>query len=147
MDTSLLDDVVSALLLLVTELTAYPAPMAAPRIFPTPPAELQENLCKGPCGVHAYYLDNHGVVMRDDLDVAGDVRARSILLHELVHHAQSLNGRFSDLPACERWYLREEEAYRVQNAYLSKLRTGMRFAFDFLPDRCKDAGRPGKPPG
>lgn len=147
METALLDDVVAALMLLVTELTAYPSPMPAPRVFPTPPAELQQNLCKGPCGVHAYYLDNHGVVMRDDLDVASDVRARSILLHELVHHAQSLNGRFSDLPACERWYLREEEAYRVQNAYLSKLRTGMRFAFDFLPDRCKDAGQPGKPKG
>lgn len=147
MPPALLDEVVAALMVVVTELSGYRGPMAAPRIHPTPPAELQQNLCKGPCGVHAYYLEDHGVVLRDDLDVAGDVRARSILLHELVHHAQSLNGRFSDLPACERWYLREEEAYRVQNAYLSKLRTGMRFAFDFLPDRCKDAGQPGKAPG
>lgn len=140
MQPALLQETVTALMLAVGELAGYAGPMTAPAIHRSPPAELQERLCKGPCGVHAYYLEELGVVMRDDLDVTGDVRARSILLHELVHHAQALSGRFRDKSPCERWYLREEEAYRVQNAWLARLRTGIRFAFDFLPERCRKEG-------
>ncbi len=131
-------EVVASLFLIVSQLTGYPAPRAMPDIHLLSPLRLQEELCQGPCGVFAYYLDDRGVFIRDDLDVVNDLKSRSILLHELVHHLQRENDRFAAMGSCERWYAREEEAYRMQNAYLSHMRTATRFAFDFLPARCRE---------
>ena len=49
-----------------------------------------------------------------------DVRARSVLLHEMVHYLQDLHGRFADSRPCVRFLLREREAYAVQNRYLGR---------------------------
>jgi hypothetical protein len=135
--TAAIQEVVSSLFLILSQLSGYPPPRTLPDIHLLSPVRLQEELCQGPCGVHAYYLDDRGIFIRDDLDVVNDLKSRSILLHELVHHLQKENGRFDALGTCERWLAREEEAYRMQNAYLSSMRTATRFAFDFLPERCR----------
>jgi len=133
-------EVVASLFLAVSQLTDYPAPRELPPIHVLSEREMAQRLCAGPCGVRAYYLDGQGVYLRDDLDIVDDLKARSILLHELVHHIQHETGRFAAMNACERWLAREDEAYRVQNAYLSGLRTSLRFVFDYLPERCREPG-------
>jgi hypothetical protein len=68
--------------------------------------------------VRAFYLKGEGVFIEQSLDFRADVKARAILLHELVHHVQILSARFDSLSACEAWYAREQEAYQIQNEYL-----------------------------
>ena len=51
-------------------------------------------LCNEPCRVQAYYLPGEGIFIDETLNVATDGFARSILLHELVHHHQRMNGRY-----------------------------------------------------
>ncbi|MCA3130073.1 MAG: hypothetical protein ING70_03990 [Rhodocyclaceae bacterium] len=138
MATPVISEVVASLFLVVSQLSGYPPPRAMPEIHVLSSVRLQEELCQGPCGVFAYYLDGRGVFIRDDLDVVNDLKSRSILLHELIHHLQHEHQRFTAMGNCERWYAREEEAYRMQNAYLSSMRTATRFAFDFLPARCRE---------
>jgi len=69
----------------------------------------------------------------------GDLLARSVLLHELVHHVQSLSGRFENIVSqCDRWYSKELEAYEVQNEYLRINNNSRRFILEALPNMCKD---------
>jgi hypothetical protein len=50
----------------------------------------------------------------------GVVYERSIIFHELVHHAQPIDSKFNELhTACERRAAAEQEAYALQNHYLS----------------------------
>lgn len=133
-------EVVASLFLSVSQLSGYPLPREVPPIHVLSEREMAGLICGGPCGVRAFYLDGRGVYLRDDLDVVNDLKARSILLHELVHHVQHESGRFAALESCERWLAREDEAYRVQNTYLSGHRSGTRFVFDYLPERCRDTG-------
>lgn len=140
MATPAVVEVVASLFLAVSQLTDYPAPRELPPIHVLSEREMAQRLCAGPCGVRAFYLDGQGVYLRDDLDIVDDLKARSILLHELVHHIQHETGRFAAMNACERWLAREDEAYRIQNAYLSGLRTSLRFVFDYLPERCREPG-------
>jgi hypothetical protein len=57
----------------------------------------------------------------EDLDVVNDEYARSILLHELVHHAQALLAKYEDLSLCESWKSSEVEAYDIQGKYLRRV--------------------------
>ena len=99
-------------------LSGYPMPAVLPEIHPLPQAQLEARICSGHCGVKAFYLPGQGVFIDAALDVEHDLRARSILLHELVHHVQGVTGKFGTLPACDAWYAREFEAYQIQNQYL-----------------------------
>lgn len=131
-------EVVTSLFLTVSQLSGYGGPKDLPAVHFLSIAEMHEQLCKGSCGVRAFYLAGKGIYIRDDLDIENDLKSRSILLHELVHHVQHETGRFDALDACERWVAREDEAYRIQNAYLSSMRSGTRFVYDFMPERCKE---------
>lgn len=131
-------EVVASMFLIVSELSGYAGPREMPLLHRLSAAEMQERLCEGKCGVRAFYLDGKGIYLRDDLDVVNDLKDRSILLHELVHHVQQESRKFDALTPCEKWFAREEEAYRIQNAYLSSMRSGTKFVFDFLPERCRD---------
>lgn len=133
-------EIVASLLLTVSQLSGYPLPRETPPIHVLSEQAMSEQVCRSPCGVRAFYLDGRGVYLRDDLDVVNDLKARSILLHELVHHFQHESGRFAALASCERWLAREDEAYRLQNSYLSGNRSATRFVFDYLPERCREVG-------
>ena len=99
-------------------LSGYPMPAVFPEIHQLPRAQLEARICAGTCNVKAFYLKGEGVFIDEALDLEHDPRARSILLHELVHHVQGVSGRFDSLPDCDAWYAREFEAYQVQNRYL-----------------------------
>jgi hypothetical protein len=99
-------------------LSGYPVPEAYPEVHRLPRAQLEARICVSSCRVKAYYIKGEGVFIDDTLDVEHDPRARSILLHELVHHVQVVTGKFDSFPDCDAWYAREFEAYRIQNQYL-----------------------------
>ncbi len=99
-------------------LSGYPMPAAFPEIHQLPRAQLEARICARTCNIKAFYLKGEGVFIDETLDLEHDLRARSILLHELVHHAQGVTGRFDSLPECNAWYAREIEAYQIQNRYL-----------------------------
>ena len=99
-------------------LSGYPMPAALPEIHQLPHAGLEARICTNTCAVKAFYLKGEGVFIDEALDLEHDLRARSILLHELVHHVQGVTGRFDSLPVCDAWYASEIEAYHIQNRYL-----------------------------
>ncbi len=99
-------------------LSGYPVPDQFPEVHLVPRHELHARICPTGCGVKAFYLGGQGVFMDETLDVRNDAEARSVLVHELVHHVQKILGRFDSLPACQAWYAREREAYQIQNDYL-----------------------------
>ena len=65
-------------------------------------------------------------VIDDNLDIEHNEFDRSILLHELVHHAQTVMGKYEDLSLCESWKSSEIEAYRIQDMYLARVASAKR---------------------
>jgi hypothetical protein len=124
-------------------LSGYPIPDTLPEVHVVPPTQIHSMLCKGkPCGIKAFYLPDRGIFVSDTVDPSQDTFARSILLHELVHHVQHLSGRFDRIgDQCDRWFSKEREAYQVQNAYLQDQGERRRFALDSLPFMCGDRGK------
>lgn len=140
MDTGELIALVSDLFAAISGLSAYPEPYHLPPVQLKPLPELQAMVCRGgKCQLRGFYIPRQGVFLNDTLDLRNDLIARSVLLHELVHHVQQLSGKFDILPnACDRWFSREREAYELQNAYLRENGESLRFALDSLPYMCGD---------
>ena len=111
------------------------------RFFPKP-LEIQQMICKGNCGIKAFYLPDKGVFVSNAIGPLEDAFARSVVLHELVHHLQHVTGKF-DMVAdtCDRWYSKEREAYEIQNAYQQREGEPRRFLLDSLPHMCGDRDR------
>jgi hypothetical protein len=126
------------LFLSIHEIAGYPVPDVYPEVHQMAPAELQQKFCKGPCGIKAFYAQNEGVFIDSSLDMEHDVHARSILLHELVHHVQSVSGRFDAMSnACVRSNTAEAEAYRIQNLYLISIHSTHRVSMTGWSTRCR----------
>lgn len=119
MDASFLPALAAKLSLTVAVLTDYPPPVV-PRVELLPAVEINRIVCTSPCNAQGAYLAERGILLAVGLDLAGDPRARAVLLHELVHQAQELAGAWSDLDPCERNLRREAEAYVVEHAYLRR---------------------------
>ncbi len=110
-------ELIAALLVWIGQSSDYRS-VAAPRYWmELTPKEIDSraraDTAHGRSGALAMYeCDSHTLVLRADFDF-GRVWERSILLHELVHHAQCLRkGRYDDLCAAER------EAYALQARFL-----------------------------
>lgn len=88
-----------------------------PRAVAVEPAVLQDWACGRPCGVRAWYSPTGTVVVDNRLDLSNDLRARSILVHELVHHVQRMREGVR-ARNCEDWQKREADAYRIQATWL-----------------------------
>lgn len=101
-------------------LSGYPVPDVYPEVHQLPRAQLEARVCASGCAIKAYYIKGEGVFIDETLDIEHDPRARSILLHELVHHLQGVTGKFDSFPECDAWYAGELEAYRIQNQYLHR---------------------------
>lgn len=144
MPTSL-NAVVDQLFLAITSIAGYPLPAAPPAIHVIPAAEVQHKACNRPCRVKAMYDPDAGVFLSDDMNL-DDAYARSVLMHELVHHQQHLHAKFDHVAdACERSYQLELEAYNVQNWYLKRHGQDLRFVIGQLPNLCagdKPAAKP-----
>lgn len=99
-------------------MSGYPAPAGPPAVEFVAPAEIQEKACGRPCGVLGWYEHGSSIYLDRRLDPKNDIRARAILVHELVHYLQEENGAFGIPPTCERWVAREREAYTIQFRWL-----------------------------
>lgn len=84
-------------------------------------SDLRARLCDGPCAVRAAYVPGEGMFLDAELRPALNRMDQSILFHELVHHAQEIHGAYAQADPCNRWRLREIEAYRLQNRFLSAM--------------------------
>jgi hypothetical protein len=125
METFSLSSLVVELFASIQLLAGYPAPKVLPEIHVVPHQEIEQRFCAGPCRVMAFYDPAQGVFIDDSLDIRSDSFARSILLHELVHHLQHASGRFDTIAnRCAQHSLKESEAYEIQNRYLASLRDG-----------------------
>lgn len=113
-------ELIRDLMMVITTITGYPASAEPPAVHVVADAELQQMACGKPCWVKAFYDPDKGVFVSKSVDFEHDTYGRSILLHELVHHAQRVSGRFESAASpCERRNAEELEAYEVQNRYLS----------------------------
>lgn len=138
MDSVALAALLTKLFVAIHDIGGYPVPEIYPQIHQLAPAELQQKFCKGPCGVKAFYAPDEGVFIDASLDLEHDIHARSILLHELVHHVQSVSGRFDSMRnACVRSNSAEREAYRIQNLYLISIHSTHRVAMTGWSARCR----------
>jgi hypothetical protein len=113
------NELVSRLLIAVGDLSGYQAQDQHPQITRIPMAELHRRLCGGPCTVRAAYVPGEGLYIDETLRPDLNAYHQSILFHELVHHVQEEHGLHAELDGCNRWRLREIEAYRLQNRFLA----------------------------
>ena len=119
MDKSAVIEIVRQLVAMIHALSGYPIPEQLPEVHIVPQTFIAELVCKAPCRVQAFYHPDFGVFVDEKLKLDGDFYAESILLHELVHHAQQVSGRFKRLPSeCQRRTAAESEAYEIQNKFL-----------------------------
>ena len=132
-------DLVPELLAAIKLLSGYPIPERLPEMHLVSPLEIQQMICKGNCGIKAFYLPGKGIFVSNAIGSFEGAFARSVVLHELVHHLQEVSGKFNMVAdKCDRWYSREREAYEVQNAYLRQEGEPRRFLLDSLPHMCGD---------
>ena len=118
---------VASLFSIVANLTGQPLVSdALPEVHRVPHAQIEAMACQQTCRVRAIYIPHLGVYIDDNLDIENNPFDRSILLHELVHHAQAAMGKYEDLSLCESWKSSEAEAYRIQDAYLARVGSGKR---------------------
>jgi hypothetical protein len=108
------------LLLTAKVLGGYPIPETIPSVHFVSPGELAAIACSGNCQARGLYEPQRGILLSDHLDPVADVRARGVLLHEVIHYLQDRHRRYADRPPCERYYLREREAYTIENRYLAR---------------------------
>jgi hypothetical protein len=118
---------VASLFSIVANLTGQPLVSdALPEVHRVPHAQIEAMACQQTCRVRAIYIPHLGIYIDDNLDIENNPFDRSILLHELVHHAQAVMGKYEDLSLCESWKSSEAEAYRIQDAYLARVGSGKR---------------------
>jgi hypothetical protein len=113
-------ELVVSLMAWVALLTGSPRLETVPTVVRLPHAELEAVACGHPCPVLGLYTYGDVVLLDDALDVEADLYARSVLLHELVHYAQEMGGKYAGMETCMAAILREREAYHVQNEYLRR---------------------------
>lgn len=85
---------IAELFLTIKLLSGDPVPEQVPEVHFVSLKVLQQVACKGRnCKVKALYHPVKGVMINENLDVVNDVYARSVLMHELVHHLQQVNHK------------------------------------------------------
>ena len=139
MDAGSIDALVLQLFSAIQLIAGYPTPQTVPEIHRVAVEVMQQKICGRPCPVKAFYHPDWGVYVDEKLDVFGDVFDRSVLLDELVHHAQHTSGKFTGVPGrCHRRNAEELEAYEIQNRYLAREYSSRRSVFPGWPGQCRD---------
>ena len=104
----------------ISSVSEYGVPQEMPNAHLVPKAVIQDLICARPCQIVAFYHPDFGVVLDESMDLRSNLYHRSIVLHELVHHAQHAADRFGDVErGCAKRALSEGEAYEIQNRYLA----------------------------
>ncbi len=117
-------ELIDSLLDTLARMSAYRKPDVTPRVSKVSRAEIERTICSGPCAVKAWHLPETGIFIDASLSPETNLVHRSILLHELVHFLQEVNGDGIEMDECSRWLHREQEAYWLQNQYLALVGTG-----------------------
>jgi hypothetical protein len=139
METTALQALMVELFAAIQLVSAYPQPSSLPEVHAVPAEVMQQKICGRPCPVKAFYHPEWGVYIDREMDVFGDPFARSILLHELVHHLQRTSGKFQAVPGdCRRKNAEELEAYEIQNRYLSRIGVSKRALAVGRAQLCRD---------
>lgn len=134
---------IAVLLSWASHLTGDPYPNTVPEIRYEPQEFFAEHACPEPrnCRAVAWY-DNQGTIfLHEELKDLEDPMIRSVVVHELVHYLQDINGRYPQ-PTCADQAAREREAYAYQRMYLNRI--AGRFAATYpVYDPCPlgDAGQ------
>jgi hypothetical protein len=139
MDSLSLTSLALQLLASIHSLSGYPTAVVPPEIHQAPLVEIQQRFCDGKCSAQAFYRPGEGVYIDESFDLANDEFARSVLLHELVHHVQRVSGTFQKIPSeCDRWFAAERDAYTIQNRYLEEMHDAHRINVNAWRARCDD---------
>jgi len=122
MDAAALKIMAAGLISWIHLQAGLPVPKEPPDIHAVSHAELETTVCGHSCSVMGFNPDDGSnvVYIENTLDVEKNVCDRGILLHELVHYMQRKADAFDDETPQLRTHLREMEALKVQNAYLSE---------------------------
>ena len=131
MEAVTLKAMVAGLLAWIGAHSHYNVPDQVPVVAVVPHAYLEQLACGQPCEALGVYPDGNIVYIDDDLQVETNVCARSVLLHELVHYLQDINGRFLNVHPAMRSRLREHEAYGIQQVYLTENGRNVAFGPNF----------------
>lgn len=127
-----------ALLSAIRQLSKYPVPAELPQLYRVSQERLQELACSGKCAILGSFQPGTGIFLDERLKPETSLFDRSVLLHELVHYVQELNGELSDLRPCERWYHREQEAYAIQKNFLMLVGSPVRVGYSASQSTCDD---------
>jgi len=112
-----MDELFSVLLSWAVTLSGYPTPDHPPTVARVSHAEIERLACDGqPCNVLGWHPPGDVVYLDSRLDLAGDIYADSILVHEMVHFLQEQSGAFE--AGCHAAIGAERQAYAVQREFL-----------------------------
>lgn len=131
-------ELLPALLSALRQLSKYPVSVSVPEIYRVSQERLQELACSGKCTVLGTYRPGEGIYLDERLNPENSLFDRSVLLHELVHYVQEMNGELSDMRPCERWYHREQEAYAIQKNFLMLVGSPVRVGYSANQSTCDD---------
>lgn len=131
-------ELLPALMSALHQLSKYPVSVAVPEIYRVSQERLQELACSGKCAVLGTYRPGEGIYLDERLSPENSLFDRSVLLHELVHYLQEMNGELSDMRPCDRWYHREQEAYAIQKNFLMLVGSAVRVGYSANQSTCDD---------
>jgi hypothetical protein len=131
-------ELIPALILALDQISKYHRMVASPEIIRAPHERIEEMVCRAKCAALATYRPGEGIYLDDRLRPETNLFDRSILLHELVHYAQDMNGEHDDMRPCMRWYQREQEAYAIQKIFLGMTGSPTRVAYSAHKSTCDD---------
>jgi hypothetical protein len=115
-------ELISILLSWAASLSGYPYPDTRPAIEYRAHDFFAQHACaaEASCRAAAWYDDDGTIYLDRQLADLEDPVIRSVVVHELVHYLQDLNGAFA-AGTCDDSVRREREAYAVQRTYLNRV--------------------------
>lgn len=131
-------ELMPALVSALDQLSKYHRLVASPEIIRVPHERIEAMVCNAKCAALATYRPGEGIYLDESLKPEASLFDRSILLHELVHYAQDMNGERGDVRPCMRWYQREQEAYAIQKIFLGMTGSPTRVGYSAHKSTCDD---------
>ena len=102
-------------------LSGYPLPDDSPTVRFEDPAFFEARVCtRDPCRVVGWYDDAGTVYIDRRFATLDDEIGPSLLVHEFTHYLQHQAGAYAS-GSCRENVAREQEAYRIQNRYISEI--------------------------